>query len=147
MAAMRPADLVERVAAALEPVEAVRVAWVFGSRVAGTATARSDLDVAVVFGRSLGDAERERARRRVVAALTDALGAVGERADVVDVERAGSSVAFRALRDGARVVARSERERVAAEVRVARRYDDDAPRRELYRRAARAHVGPRSDRP
>jgi predicted nucleotidyltransferase len=138
---MAPEELTQRVAEALAPLEAVRVAWVFGSRIAGTATDRSDLDVAVVFVRALDDAERERMRRSIVAALTDAMGAVGERADVVDVDRASSSVAFRAIRDGRRALARSEGERVAAEVRIARRYDDEAPKRELYRRAARVHAG------
>jgi hypothetical protein len=52
----------------------VRVAWVFGSRAAGTATSRSDLDVAVVFARDLDGGARESARRRIVAALTDAMG-------------------------------------------------------------------------
>ena len=133
--------LLERVGAALAPVDPVRVAWVFGSHVTGGATARSDLDVAVALPRDLDDDARERLRRRIVAALTDALGALGERADVVDVDRTSSSVAFRAIRSGRRVLCRSESDRVAAEVRIARRYDDDAPRRELYRAAARRHAG------
>jgi predicted nucleotidyltransferase len=136
-----PAELLQNVAAALSPLPAVRVAWLFGSRIAGTATARSDLDVAVALARDLDDPERHRAVLLVIASLTDALGALGERADVVDVDRTDSGVAFRAIRDGRRVVCRSERERVAAEVRIARRYEDDAPRRALYRRAARAHAG------
>jgi predicted nucleotidyltransferase len=139
--AMAPDELLRRVAEALAPLDAVRLAWVFGSRVRGGATDRSDLDVAVVFPRELGDAGRERVRRAIVAALTDALGAVGERADVVDLDFTSSGVAFRAIAEGRRALARSESERVAAEVRIARRYDDEAPRRELYRRAARNHAG------
>jgi predicted nucleotidyltransferase len=138
--AMRPDELAQRVGAALEPVELVRVAWLFGSQASGTGGARSDLDVAVVHARELDDPAREQARRRIVAALTDALGPLGERADVVDVDRTSSAVAFRALCDGRRVLARSESERVAAEVRIMRRYDDEAPRRELYRRAAIHHA-------
>lgn len=138
---MAPDELVQRVAAALAALGEVRVAWVFGSRVAGTAGPRSDLDVGVVFAAALDDEAREAARRRIVATLTDALGALGERTDVVDLERTSSAVAFRAIRDGRRALSRSESERVAAEVRIVRRYDDDAPRRELYRRAARAHAG------
>ncbi len=138
---MTPEELTQCVGAALAGVEVVRVAWVFGSRIAGAATERSDLDVAVVLPRELDDAGRERVRRRIVAALTDAMGALGERADVVDVDRASSAVAFRAVRDGRRALARSESERVAAEVRIARRYDDEAPRREMFRRAARLHAG------
>jgi predicted nucleotidyltransferase len=134
-------DLVQRVAAALAPLDTVLVAWIFGSRIAGTATERSDLDLAVSLARHLDDDDRERARRRIVASLTDALGMLGERTDVVDIDRASSSVAFRAIREGRRVVCRSESDRVAAEVRVARRYDDEAPRRALYREAARRHAG------
>jgi predicted nucleotidyltransferase len=137
---MAPEDLARQVATALEPLDVVRVAWLFGSQAAGTAGARSDLDLAVVHARDLDDEGRERARRRIVAALTDALGRLGERADVVDVDRTGSSVAFRAISDGRRVIARSESERVAAEVRVMRRYDDEAPRRALFRRAALYHA-------
>jgi len=138
---MTPEEVTQRVGGALAHVEEVRVAWVFGSRIAGTATERSDLDIAVVLPRELDDPARERVRRRIVAALTDAMGALGERADVVDVDCASSAVAFRAIRDGRRAMARSESERVAAEVRIARRYDDDAPRREMFRRAARLHAG------
>ncbi len=134
-------DLLKYVAAALAPLQEVRLAWVFGSQVRGGATPRSDLDVAVAFPRTADEAERERLRRRIVAALTDALGALGERTDVVDLERTSSSVAFRAIAEGRRVIVRSESERVACEARIARRYDDDGPRRELYRRAAREHAG------
>jgi predicted nucleotidyltransferase len=144
---MVPEELTRRVAEALAPLDPVRVAWVFGSRIAGTATPRSDLDVAVVYPRDLDDAERERMRRRLVAALTGAMGSIGERTDVVDVDRASSSVAFRAIRDGRRALTRSEAERVAAQVRICRRHDDDAPRRALYRDAARQHAGARGGRP
>jgi predicted nucleotidyltransferase len=133
-------DLLRRAAAALEPLDVVRVAWLFGSQATGRAGARSDLDVAVVHRRDLDDPAREQARRQIVAALTDALGRLGERADVVDIDRTGSAVAFRAIRDGRRLVARTESERVAAEVRVMRRYDDDAPRRALFRKAAQHHA-------
>jgi predicted nucleotidyltransferase len=134
-------ELMRRIASAIDPIEDVRVAWLFGSQASGGATNRSDLDLAVAMGSDLGDEAREQVRRRIVGALTDALGALGERADVVDIDRTSSGVAFRAVRDGRRVLRRSESDRVAAEVRVARRYDDDAPRRSLYREAARRHAG------
>jgi len=136
---MSPEDLARQVSVALEPLDVVRVAWLFGSQAAGTGSVRSDLDVAVVHARELDDEGRERARRRIVAALTDAVGRLGERADIVDVDRTSSAVAFRAI-CGRRVLARSESERVAAEVRVMRRYDDEAPRRALFRRAALYHA-------
>jgi len=131
-------DLPERVGRALEPLDEVRVAYVFGSRAGGRARADSDLDVAVRLDPALDDLERGRAKLRIVAALTDALGAMGERTDVVDLDRASSSVAFRAIRDGRRVLEREARERVRLEAWIARRYDDDAPKRAIFRRAARA---------
>ncbi len=127
------ADVVGR---ALLPIKAVRVAYVFGSRARGEGRADSDLDVALVYPRSLDWEARERARRDVLTALSSALGALGERADLVDLDRADSAVAFRAVSEGLRVVARSEAERIAAEVTVGRRYDDDAPKRALFQRAA-----------
>ena len=127
-----------QIGAALRPIAVVRAAWLFGSRARGTARPDSDLDLAVVYPRELDDAGRERARREIVAALADALGAVGERADIVDLDDADSAVAFRAVTEGLLVLARSEPERVRAVSWIYRRYDDEAPRRALFRRAARA---------
>lgn len=133
---MSPSELVASVATALAGVEELRLAWVFGSRLAGRPRTDSDLDVAVRYDAGLDDAGREAARRRLVAALADALGAVGERADVVDLDRADVAVAFEAVRQGSLALARSEDERVEVVARVARRYDDERGKRELYRRAA-----------
>lgn len=131
------AELTVAVAQALSRVPTVRVAYLFGSRAKGTARPGSDLDVGVLYDRALDASGREEARRDVLDALAEDLGALGERADIVDLERCDSSVAFQAIRDGKLAVARSEAERVRAVVAVARRYDDDAPKRELFRSAAR----------
>src|SRR5688572_8525455 len=88
------ADLIAAVRAALEPVDDIGVAYVFGSRVAGREHAGSDLDIGVRMQAGLSSAAREAVRRRVVGALTDALGAIGERADLVDLDRADPAVAF-----------------------------------------------------
>jgi predicted nucleotidyltransferase len=133
---MSPDELAATMASALAPLDRVRVGYLFGSHATGRARQDSDLDVGVVYAPELDEEERERLRRELVALLTDALGALGERADIVDLDAASSAVAFRAISDGKRLFARTERERVAVEVRVARRYDDEAPRRALYRRAA-----------
>jgi predicted nucleotidyltransferase len=127
--------LAAKVASALAPVESVRVAWLFGSQVRGRARGDSDLDLAVKFDRSLDGRARELCRREIVAALTDALGPLGERTDVVDVDRAGTGVCFAALREGVRVLARSEEERIDASVRILRMYDDQRAFRELFERA------------
>lgn len=130
-------DITRRVGEALRPLTAVRLAWVFGSRVRGTARETSDLDIGVVYDRDLDAWGRHRCRLEVIAALTDEFGGLGERADVADLERCDSAVAFEAIRDGRCALARSEEERLRAVVRIGRRYDDDAPRRRLFSEAAR----------
>ncbi len=133
-------DLAVRLRTTLSQREAVTLAYFFGSRACGGARADSDLDVAVAFASGLDDYAREQERRAIVGALTDALGALGERADIVDLEKADSAVAFHAIRDGNLLWARSSADRIRVETRVARRYDDDAPKRALFRRAARDAV-------
>ena len=125
-----------RIARALESVTTVRVAYFFGSRARGSARIDSDLDLAVALPRELDGWGREQVRRDVIVALTDELGPIGERTDVVDLDRAFGAVAFDAIARGRCVVARSEAERVAVETRIARRYDDEAPLRERQSRAA-----------
>lgn len=130
-------ELAQTVAAVVEAESAVDVAYLFGSRAGGRPRPDSDVDIAVAYARELDGAAREAARRRLVVALADALGAVGEKADIVDLERSGTTVAFRAIHDGQRLFAREERRRIELEARIARRYDDEAPYRKLFRQAAR----------
>jgi predicted nucleotidyltransferase len=130
-----------RVTEALRKTSGARVAFLFGSQNHGQVWAESDLDVAVRWPADFDDDARWQARLALIGALTDLLGRLGERADIVDLDRADSAVGFKAVRDGICVFAVSDAERVRAIVDVARRYDDDAPRRDLFRRAARAAVG------
>jgi len=130
--------LTARIGAALEPLSGVRVVYLFGSRATGRARVDSDLDIAVALAPELDDLERGRLKLRIIEALTVELGALGERADVVDFGRVGSAVAFSAIRDGVCVLSRTPAERVRLEATVARRHDDEGPRRELFRAAAAA---------
>ncbi len=138
--------LQSQITAALRPLSQLRVAWLFGSRVKGTARPDSDLDLAVVLPRDLGADARLHLRLSIIAALTDALGPLGERTDVVDVEEADPAVAFAALSEGVLLLARSEDERVEAAVRIMKRHADDLPRRLLFRSAA-ARVAAEMGRP
>lgn len=131
---VRSVDLVASVRKALEPITAVRVAYLFGSRVTGRTHAESDLDIALSLSH---DADRHRVELDAYAALARTLGQIGERADLLDLSRCGSAVAFKVLREGTRVLARSEKERIALEAWIMRRYDDEAPRRKLFRKAAK----------
>ncbi len=138
------ADLAAKVRAALSPLGAVRVAYLFGSRARGDARPNSDVDVGVAYAPELDHRAREATRRTILAALTDSLGALGERADVVDLEAVDSAVAFNAIREGHVVCERSAAERVRVVTRLARRYDDDAPKRALFRNAARETAAART---
>lgn len=126
-------ELAARIRKALEPIEEVRVAYLFGSRVHGRTHAGSDVDIALSIRRG---ADTHAVEMRVLSALATELGALGERADLVNLDACGSSIAFRALRDGVRVLSRSEPERIAVETWIMRRYDDEAPHRQLFREAA-----------
>jgi predicted nucleotidyltransferase len=134
--ALRVEQLEAAIAAALQPFEEIRVAYLFGSRARGSARADSDLDVALLFAAGMGDERRATLLLSIIAALTDSLGALGERADLLELDRAGSSVAFAVIRDGKCVLCRDRRARVRLEASIARRYDDERPYRELFRRAA-----------
>jgi predicted nucleotidyltransferase len=121
---------------ALAAVPSIEVAYLFGSRARGDARPDSDLDLAIALPREMDDAERGRVKLHVIDVLTASLGQLGERADIVDLDRAGSSVAFAAIAQGQCVYARDRVDRVRLEARVARRYDDERPYRELMRAAA-----------
>jgi predicted nucleotidyltransferase len=121
---------------ALAPIAPIQVAYLFGSRARGTARPDSDLDIAVAFPRDLADTERGRIKLQIIDDLTAALGALGERTDIVDLDRAGSAVAFAAISTGRCIFVRDRADRVRLEARIARRYDDERPYRELMRAAA-----------
>jgi len=133
-------ELTAAVATVAAAVPGLLVVFLFGSQLTGQTWAESDLDLGVRWTRGLPLEARIEAERGFAAALSERLGALAERLDLVDLDRAASSVAFRAIREGKCVWTRTEAERVRAVVRVSRRYDDEAPLRRLYRAAARAAV-------
>lgn len=121
---------------ALAPIDAIRVAYLFGSRASGKARTDSDLDLAIALPRELDDVQRGRVKLEVIDALSAKLGSLGERVDVLDLDRAGSAVAFAAISRGRCAFLRERADRVRVEARIARRYDDERPYRELMRAAA-----------
>jgi predicted nucleotidyltransferase len=114
----------------------VRLAYVFGSQLRGNARADSDLDLAIDTGYSTTPRERGAIKLQLIAVLTDRLGALGERADIVELREASPAVAFRVLQEGRIVKETSRAERVRLAAQLMRAYDDDAPRRALFLRAA-----------
>jgi uncharacterized protein YutE (UPF0331/DUF86 family)/predicted nucleotidyltransferase len=131
-----PDAIVRAIQETLAPIQSVQVAYLFGSRARGTARPDSDLDLAIALPRELDDAQRGRIKLEVIDALTATLGALGERADIVDLDRAGSAVAFAAIAQGRCAYVRDRPDRVRLEASIARRYDDERPYRELMHAAA-----------
>lgn len=76
----------------------VRVAVLYGSQVRGTATAASDVDVAVAFETKLSPADRLRQRIELTTDLAAALGT--DEIDVADLEEIRPAVGRTALKDG-----------------------------------------------
>jgi predicted nucleotidyltransferase len=84
----------------------VRLAVLFGSQVRGTATAGSDVDVAVAFKPSLTAAERLEVRIELTTALAKALGT--NDVDVTDLDSVRPEVGVRAVETGTVLVGDQE---------------------------------------
>jgi predicted nucleotidyltransferase len=131
-----PDELASLLARHVAHLAGVELVYLFGSRARGEARPDSDLDLALRFAPGSSTDEREQIRRKRIATLTDALGELGERTDILDLDHASSSLAFRIVREGRCIHACSQRAQVSFVSSVARRYDDDAPRRRLFQETA-----------
>jgi predicted nucleotidyltransferase len=108
-------------------------AWLFGSVARGTAAARSDVDVALLFRR---DPPRTLAGRQLL--MASELEEILKRpVDVVVLNHASCDLVHRVLRDGRLLLDRDARTRVTFEVRRRAEYFDFKPYLDLYRRAPR----------
>jgi uncharacterized protein len=112
------ARLLRAIAVALEPLEEVRAALLFGSRATGHARAASDVDVdvAVLLRDQPGQLEAKGQLQRLLAALTDQLAA--DRVDVVILNDAPLALAFRALKHGQVAFERDPRDLLRFRVRT-----------------------------
>jgi len=123
--------LIERLRAwfALDPRRAVAV-YVFGSEARGTATAASDVDVAVLFG-----ARPPSTLLGQPFALEDELrGEVGRPVQLVVLDSAPPDLVHRVLRDGVLILDRDRSVRIRFEVAARNAYFDLRPFLERYRR-------------
>ncbi len=133
--ATRSAALAEATAAALlgrlgaEPD--VLVAYLFGSQARGTATPRSEVDVAVLLAPEPA-AERH---PELIDLVADVVGSA--RTDVVVLNHAPVALAYRVLKDGRPLVVNDEGARVRHCVETVDRYLDMAPLRRTLEQGLR----------
>jgi len=117
--------------------EGIRFAYLFGSRAAGTAHARSDADIAVMPPRPLGLLERE----RLVLGLVRALGVPD--VDLIALDRASLELRGRVVQEGRPIYSADEPARVAFEVRTRSEYFDFVPTLLALERSYLARVAER----
>ena len=114
----------------LEADPRIAYAILFGSRGRGAAHERSDADLGV------GLAHGARLTVAEIGELVSRLeAAAGENVDLVLLDEAGPSLAYRAFRDGRVVFARDESALVARKVRAILEYLDFRPIEETFTRA------------
>jgi len=119
--------------ARLARVEGLVAAYLFGSQARGTASAASDVDIALVMTsapKTLNDLQLD-----VAADLERELGLP---VDVVVLNHAPSDLIHRVLRDGELLVENDRSARIAFEVRARNDYFDLEPVRHAYRRGRRS---------
>jgi predicted nucleotidyltransferase len=127
---MTEADL-ERLRAVFAAYGDVAGVWLFGSHARGTATARSDLDLAVDPAEGTG----EGARKRKLDMLTDLVVAGFEDVDLVILDADDPVLRFEAIGPNVLVYAAPRYDPAEAFVQALRQYDDTAPLRARSRAA------------
>lgn len=127
----REVELVDALTQRLGAEPDVQVAYVFGSQARGTAGPLSDVDVAVLLDE---DASVARATGDRELMLRDAVAETAgtSRVDVVVLNHAPPSLAYRVLAHGKLLLSRDERRRVQHWVHTVDRYLDMAPLREVF---------------
>jgi len=124
------ATTIDRVTDALSAEPDVRLAYAFGSTVAGAAQFDSDLDVAVLTARPL-DATR---RAELIGLLADT---AGRPVDLIDLSTAGVMVLGSVFREGRRLICRDRRAREQLMTRLLFETEDFLPYRERMLRQRR----------
>lgn len=104
--------------------------YLYGSEARGTATASSDIDLAVLYAES-----PERTLDALPLPLeSDLERAVGRPVQIVVLNHAPADLVHRVLRDGRLLIDRDRAARIRFEVRARNEFFDLAPIRRLYRR-------------
>lgn len=113
--------------------EALVCAYLFGSTARGTATADSDVDLAVLYA----DEPPATLDSPELALAADLERLLKRRVDVVVLNRAPVDLIHRVLRDGILVCERDRSARIRFEVRARNEYFDLLPILRQYRRSVR----------
>ncbi len=131
--------LLAKLAALLEPRGEILEAYLFGSKVTGSAQPHSDVDVAVY----LGEAPPATSAFGYAADLATALMPVIQtsRVDVVVLNDATPLLYHRVLRDGVRILSRDLQATTTREGRALSRYCDYVPQLAKIEAAHRARTG------
>jgi predicted nucleotidyltransferase len=119
-------DLQAKLRAVLEPRSEVLVAYLFGSVARGTSGPLSDVDVAVLLS---DDVDPWAVQLELMAAVASVIGSSD--VDVLVLNRAPVSLAYRVLRDGQLLLSRDERARIRHWAATVSTYIDMEP----FRRA------------
>ncbi len=124
-------EQLQRLRAVFSAYQDVAGVWLFGSHARGTATARSDLDLAVDPTEGTGDG----ARRKKLDMLTDLVEAGFENVDLVVLDTDDPVLRFEAIGPNVLVYAAPRYDPAEAFVQALRHYDDTAPLRARMRSA------------
>lgn len=108
---------VERAIGWLDERFGVETLWLFGSEAKGTATAKSDLDLAALFLRPPTPLER-------IEAAVDLGSFLGREVDLIDLDRTTPILAMQVLRHGRLLVDRNPTRRAAFFGRTISMYED-----------------------
>jgi len=137
-------DRLQRAAAAVLAGAPVRFAYLYGSTARGEAHPGSDVDIAVMFDRSVPAEERLRFELELGLAFDARLG--GERADVRDLASLPLILRGRVVTEGALLYSCDEEGRVAFEVAARNEYFDFLPAYRVHQQASLARMSGGADR-
>ena len=138
MIALQGLDRLKAAAVAVLHDAPARFAYLYGSVARGEAHPGSDLDVAVMFERTVPTEKRLSLELALGLALDARLG--GERADVRDLAALPLVLRGRVLTEGALLFSRDEEGRVAFEVAARNEYFDFLPAYRAYQESSLARM-------
>jgi predicted nucleotidyltransferase len=131
-------DRLKGAAAAVLAGAPVRFAYLYGSVARGDAHPGSDVDIAVMFDRSVP--AKDRLRQELALGLTFDARLGGERADVRDLATMPLILRGRVVTEGALLFSRDEKGRVAFEVATRNEYFDFLPVYRAYQEESLARM-------